>query len=324
MRGARGGAVRNLCVTPVTVRRRASSERHQKERTRGYSPSRQGVCEDAATLEERLCASCNCLLPRLSPPDLIDALVVLKPLSSYARHLLEQRYYDYSDIPVSFISSRFLISYSKPSMIYCTPGFSALCRHWFLLSKNPLPHWLLPSNGEAGRECFQFNCEGQNRWSFPAASGERLELSYLWIPSSNIQIHGCFLGVLVYLQNFPLVSRIVQRICFIALLFELEVDLELFQVLWSLLPFPHPWRAVMISTTPRSVRVRLDYISENAFRSMVQYLVCHVVLITGLLWLLLLLLFLLFYEAEQLLPTQSNYWVSCRPTSRSRNKTRAG
>lgn len=105
---------------------------------------------------------------------------------------------------VSFISSRFLISYSKPSMIYCTPGFSALCRHWFLLSKNPLPHWLLPSNGEAGRECFQFNCEGQNRWSFPAASGERLELSYLWIPSPSIQIHGCFLGVLVYLRNFPL------------------------------------------------------------------------------------------------------------------------
>lgn len=105
---------------------------------------------------------------------------------------------------VSFISSRFLISYSKPSVIYCTPGLLALCRHWFLLSKNPLPHWLLPSKGEVGRECFQFNCEWQNRWSFPAASGERLELSHLWISSPNIQIHGRFSGVLVYLGNFPL------------------------------------------------------------------------------------------------------------------------
>lgn len=60
------------------------------------------MCEDAATVEERLCASCNCLLPRLSPPDLIDALAVLKPLPSYTRHLLEQRYYDYSDIPGVF------------------------------------------------------------------------------------------------------------------------------------------------------------------------------------------------------------------------------
>lgn len=40
--------------------------------------------------------------PPLSPPDLIDALSVLKPLSSYSRHLLEQRYYDYSDIPGVF------------------------------------------------------------------------------------------------------------------------------------------------------------------------------------------------------------------------------
>lgn len=105
---------------------------------------------------------------------------------------------------VSFISSRFLINYSKPSVIYCTPGFLALCRLWFLLSKNPLPHWLLPTKGEVGRECFQFNCEWQNRWSFPAASGERLELSHLWITSPNDQIHGCFSGVLVYLGNFPL------------------------------------------------------------------------------------------------------------------------
>lgn len=92
----------------------AGSEGHQKERAWGYSHPRQNGCVDALTKGgDGQARPAVVPLPSLTPPNLIDALNVLEPLSCHTRYLLESTDTIIPTLHMPFISSHFLHQATK-------------------------------------------------------------------------------------------------------------------------------------------------------------------------------------------------------------------